>query len=549
MSTKDHILDYFEQWLRWHRTRRAWYWAHVGLVLGLVASFLLGSLGIGREWLLSREFFYLIGALSGLGLALGASSAYVWPIQRSTMAHFFDRHFGLEERLSTALELIASELDSNQDDSQYFHELSERQLDDTLQAAKTIDPQKYLPLRLNKLLSTFSLALILGLALIWVNGDSQFQAARAHRDTRAAIAEEIANLEDLQQGISTAENLKPEDREKLGEILQTAIEELETSGSLESALSILNQAEQNLAELNEPSVDQTIQSLRGIGEQFETGSGPISEMFEELEVGDLSALAEEMDSLSTDKLNSEEREAFAQNLDQVAQALENSNRNLADDLLSAAEALRAGDPAAADEALQEAAQTLSELSQAQNLNQTAQEAADQVAAGAQTMLSQVQSGSDSQAGVPGGAQGDSSSVQGGGVNTSGSQASQSSGSSAGRGEEDQTEGGGQAAGTDPISQGNAPGDGGEEDFEQLFSPQRLGGEDDLLVSIPGSNESGGQVIGEGETAQGAVSPLSVPYYEIYPTYQQAYQKAISSGEIPLALRPLVREYFSSLEPE
>ncbi len=438
---------------------------------------------------------------------------------------------------------------ASREDSTEEQELIERQREDTLKAARQVNSRKAQPLQLNKPVLSLGVAFVVGLGLIWMNGYAGFRAAQLSPGSPRIIAEETSSLEDLQQEVAAIENLNPEDRENLIETLQTSIEDLKTSDTLESALSTLNQAEQNLAALSDPGVDQTIQSIQRIGEQLQANGGPLTGMNEEMARGDLSALAEDIASLSTSELSLEEKEALAQKIDQIAQALENNEPGLAEELQQTAETLQSSNSSTTDEALGDLAQTIAEIGQAQSMNQAAQGAATEVEASAQTLLSQAQSGAGSQASNPGSGQGDAASGQGQGDSASGSQNGQTNSSGAGRGEGDQADGEGSIAGVDPISQGNAPGDGGETDFEQVFPAQRLGGENDLLVTIPGSRDAGGQVIGQGEASSGTSGPLSVPYYEIYPAYQQAYQKAISSGDIPLALRPLVRDYFTSLEPK
>jgi hypothetical protein len=76
----------------------------------------------------------------------------------------------------------------------------------------------------------------------------------------------------------------------------------------------------------------------------------------------------------------------------------------------------------------------------------------------------------------------------------------------------------------------------------------LGGEGGPEVTLPGSDDSGEPALGEGGASPGAAGPSSVPYTQVFPEYAQAYRQAINSGLVPPALRPLVRDYFSSLEP-
>ena len=42
--------------------------------------------------------------------------------------------------------------------------------------------------------------------------------------------------------------------------------------------------------------------------------------------------------------------------------------------------------------------------------------------------------------------------------------------------------------------------------------------------------------------------VTVPYNQVYGEYNNAAHDAIRSGDVPIGLRPVVRDYFSSLEP-
>ena len=40
----------------------------------------------------------------------------------------------------------------------------------------------------------------------------------------------------------------------------------------------------------------------------------------------------------------------------------------------------------------------------------------------------------------------------------------------------------------------------------------------------------------------------VPYSEVFASYEGSVQQALESGVIPISLQPLIRDYFSSLDP-
>jgi len=57
------------------------------------------------------------------------------------------------------------------------------------------------------------------------------------------------------------------------------------------------------------------------------------------------------------------------------------------------------------------------------------------------------------------------------------------------------------------------------------------------------------VTGQGPSDPGNPGSSTVPYTEVFPTYSQAAIEAIENGLIPPGYRNLIRDYFSSLEPE
>lgn len=84
-------------------------------------------------------------------------------------------------------------------------------------------------------------------------------------------------------------------------------------------------------------------------------------------------------------------------------------------------------------------------------------------------------------------------------------------------------------------------------YESVYAPQLLGGEGGQVVALPGSSESGD---GAQPLPRQSVVPgeARVPYDEVYATYRDAAVEALDESLIPLGMREVVRQYFSSLEP-
>jgi hypothetical protein len=114
----------------------------------------------------------------------------------------------------------------------------------------------------------------------------------------------------------------------------------------------------------------------------------------------------------------------------------------------------------------------------------------------------------------------------------GSQSGQASGSTgAGRAVQGET-GSGAEAGVSPIEQANGSGDGGLQPSEQVYAPQRLGGEGGPIVTLPengqpGETESGSSTVPLDQTGQS-----QVPYVQVYHTYAEAYRQTIERAVPP-----------------
>jgi hypothetical protein len=107
---------------------------------------------------------------------------------------------------------------------------------------------------------------------------------------------------------------------------------------------------------------------------------------------------------------------------------------------------------------------------------------------------------------------------------------------------------GSASGSDPIAQGNAPGDGGERPYQPLQPSARLGGDATLPLSLGGSGETGELILGTAGLAPGTPEEARVPYTDVFRRYETSARLAIDNLQPPPHLEALVREYFSSLAP-
>jgi hypothetical protein len=67
------------------------------------------------------------------------------------------------------------------------------------------------------------------------------------------------------------------------------------------------------------------------------------------------------------------------------------------------------------------------------------------------------------------------------------------------------------------------------------------------VQVPGGDFERPQIT-EGDLTEGTDGEARVDYREVLPTYQERATKAMQDRYIPLGMKDLVRDYFSSLQP-
>ncbi len=495
-------------------------WLPWGLAGGLFAALLLAL--AARLWpLFSRERLIAIGAVLATS---GAAAALlgVWLRRRDLLAaaRRFDRLFGLKERLSTALELSWGRLPDQSP------ALTAAQRADTLRIIATVHAAQHLPLRTDWRAWGAVLLAAGGLAAALLIPNPQ-EAVIAHEEAvRQAIAEQIAALEDLREQALTDETLTPEERAAIVEALDRAIETLSQRRiSEEEALAALDTAEQDLRDLSEQFAAQRQQALEQASGLF--AGETLQDVAAALEAGDLAQAAEALQSLDLGQLTPQQREALGEQLQQAAQALAESNPDLAEALQQAAEALEEGDLAAAQEALEQAGQAMA---------QAGEEAATSVEGYAGRLGQQQQefaAAIPSQVPQPGqSGMGQAQPVQ--------PQGGQGQGGQPGQGPD-----GGQVAGERPRG-GGAP-DGGERPRDEIYAPQRIGGEGGEDVDLP-SDQPGAATGVEGDFAENPSGEAGVPYTSVWADYSRSVNEALESGYIPLGMRALIRQYFSRLDP-
>lgn len=615
------IVGRWERRLRLTQTIR---WLPVALLIGTLAACVLAIAARLRP-LLSPDAL-IAAALGLLAISAAVLLALIWLPRRTLIqsARRFDVLLGLNERISTAAELLTGRIHAPD-------ELVSAQVDDARYAARSARAADHLPVRHDGRAWLALLAGLIALALLIALPNPQTDIIVEDAEEQAAIDAARDALQDITETVAADAGLTDEEREDLLQILDTNRSVLQqpnvTPEEAFAAVSDVRSALQETSDLINQRLAETAQALQNANAALSNGlQGEPGAAGDQLQQA-LDALRQQAEQAARDQAA---REAMIQQLEAAADALEAVNPEAAQALRDAAEAMRNGDPFAAQEAMDRARDALQQESAGQDQRQGTQGSLDQAAQQAQNAaqaLSETsaqqsgeQSPSQAQAGAEGqqqtesdpqqapadaegqagqqGAQQQDSAQQGGTQGQQGAEGQQSQQGAAsspgdqsaqqqageGQGQQAQSaeggqpqEGGQQAGGLNAgmvgsaLSQAgdmagaegqdnaavqqqngtqnndnNADGQ-GEREFESVFAPRRIGdtpGGETLFLEPDASDAP----IIEGDFAQNTAGQSVVPYNQVFAQYQQAANTALNTGRVPLALRDIIRNYFSSLEP-
>ena len=447
------------------------------------------------------------------GAALGAFAGWVWPVPLPARLRRFDNRLQLADRLTTAWELETGRITAPP-------EMVREQRAETLLTLRSVDPRPAFPPRPAK----HALWLAVGLGLLLLPAMLLPNPQEAALDRQAALQQaaeaEAARVEQLIETLAENPDLDAETREAALKALQEALSTLQDPRATpEERLVALTEAEQQLAALHAPDAEGRVRHLAEAAPL--TTDDVIRPLAEALERGDLAAAAAYLNNLATPEgqpLSQEEIQQLADAFAQMADSLQTTEPELAQEFRDIANEIYTGDAAGAQAALQKAAETLSET-HAANAPNTALEAA-------RAQLQSAQEGLNASQGQ-----------------TAGDQPGHA-GEGMGQGE--------QGTGNDGTGQGGqsgeAAGNGGTGHHEDAGSSAPYGPEAAARLG-----EHGGEITlprppasGDPQPTTGLQNPARVPYGEVYATYAQAAEAQLSRRALPPTLRSYVREYFSAL---
>ncbi len=522
------LNETLSRWITRFRIQRAFRTSVYGILAGLGMASVVSAFTYFTQSLLQEEFELVFAFTITAAAISGTILGLVWPVARLESARRFDRIFGLKERVSTALELH-QKTNTNR--------LSPGQLEDALTAASQVDYRAKLPLRIPVRALFLALILFSANAAFWINSETLFTRAQQKRQIQTTIDHQAQEIEALIEEIAANPDLTDVQKTDLIEPLQEALEALNDAKTLEDAYSAIEEARDKLRALENPGAQDLANGLKEAGEALaEEVSPAMQPAAENLASGEFGKAADNLREIDVSNLSQAELDKIAEDLETIADSVASSNPDLSSALQQAANAVREGNPQAAQEGLEQAAETLENLEQQLAASEAAQQAGNQLDQNQAAILDAGQQGQNGQSPGNSGANG---SEAGGQSNTN-----SGSGSGEGSGNSNPT---GSEAGNTPISQGNSP-DGTGESVFQPISPSSIGGEGSDWIAVPPGGVEGENVVGTGPVDEGSAAPVTVPYTEVFPQYRNAANQAIDSGSIPAQYRDLIRDYFSSLEP-
>ena len=534
---------------RWDSRRRriqSVQWGAKGVLIGLLISVVLATLGRIGPLLNNRELAASALLLGIIGLAIGVTSAWLNPWSTLKKALFADKQFGLKERTITAVEIQEGSLATDP-------ALAEEQLADTVAVATRVDARNQMPMRFQRrdgYLIILAVALLSAAVILDNPAADELERSRA---IDKVVQEQISSLESLEEEISRNSDLGIEALEELTAPIESALDELgEGDVGREELYAALSEAEAEFRELSSKyDTSDIIESLRNTANPLSENESS-QDLAESLGNGDLQGAGAGLNQLADGLLNlsAEELDALARSLAEAAEAMTAVDSEIANNLAESAEAMANGDISSAQQSLREAAAELQQRALGQAVSAQAAAAAEQLQQDREVVAEAGQGSGEGSSGEGTGSAGPSEAGTEGG-----SGEGQASGGEGGSGQSGAAGGGtdsGLSTGSQPGGGTGGPGPGGGHS-ENVFAPDfvDLSADAGIGVELPAECIANpaecGILISENPTEFGDEESL-VPYEQVFSDYRRAAYIALEEEYVPLGLREYVKDYFTSLEP-
>jgi hypothetical protein len=350
-QTAVHLTRRVRRWDLRLRLVTSLLWGPRGLLTGLLVGVTAAVVSRMRPWLLPEQIALITGIVAAAGLLGVLGTVWLWPRSVTRGARYFDRRFGLKERVSTALELSGGVIPVPET-------LAEYQLSDAVSAADRVNVSSRLPVRVRVWEIVGIIALGAALAYMLLADNPQVEALRTRRDMQQTISAQVAQLDQAIEQINQNSALSQEQKATLTQPLTEARDILQQPNvSQQEAVAAMAEANQALENMSGGMSPEQQAAYQQAASQLR-GSDLTSDLAQALKRPDLGAASQAANALA-DKLNDPNlseaaRQDLANRLEQAAEKLQQTNPDVAQKLREAAQALRKGDTQAARQALKEA---------------------------------------------------------------------------------------------------------------------------------------------------------------------------------------------------
>lgn len=576
------ILDRWERRYEWRLLSRT---VPRSLIAALLISLVIGAVGYFRFRLVAEQLALIAAGLCALGGILNLLYTLVFPRSLAEKARYFDIEFGLRERVSTAFELMRGRIKTHP-------EIEARQIADALAHARAIDPNEritmdFRPRELGALAAL--LVAMVGTILLPAIVGADF----VHDPPSAAAEAAKEDLREIIETVAKDTDLDDIDQQDLLEALEIALERLEEEdiseeeafaamSQLQAELEALENKLEDTIDLDQSTTEAALEALEDFIAPSETSEQNAESAGETEASSDLGELLQGLDQLTQDamQMSAEEARSAAEALQRAAEQMEQMSEALAEQMEMLAQALENADLESLQEQMDALREQIEEAQRQQQQDQNARmmlEEQSELAQAAAEAIAQEQAqegqpqagepqqgaGEQSESGQRGGQPGDQQSEEAQpGANQGNQQSDRNRPGTAenqGRNQDNRSAGGG--AGEGAPSNISLPGSGGEDQgaetdnrttglgeiqYQAIYSPSGIGGGGENEIRL--RTDPGDTTVAEGEFDDNPVGESRVSYDTVFSEYQNAANRALESDYVPLGLRDVVREYFTSLEP-
>ena len=134
------LADLVNTWDERLRKQQILNWLARVLIIALATGIMMGLISRMRPWLSNGQLAQITALLLWLNIMVLIVGIWIWPRSLIKSARRFDRQFGLQERMSTALELLEGRIKT-------VDQMAAHQIADAHARAETVEAAQHLPFK------------------------------------------------------------------------------------------------------------------------------------------------------------------------------------------------------------------------------------------------------------------------------------------------------------------------------------------------------------------------------------------------------------------